>query len=237
MASPTAKSAHSEFKSCNDIASSDHDLNSSQNFSKSKNLTNGGDSSSPLLGYSTTRSSNRDEFLTSSVQQSQPLAGQVGQRGVGNISEPFSNTLNHVAPAHHTQNQLNLLKRQTSTSGQSGRATPNFLTSTHSINYFDKPEFETKLCSCCQNSGLCLVGLICYPIPLGLSAVASKFFKSRFLASLAGCFCPCLMLCGIRENARKMMNINGTVVGDCCSSFCCCCCLNCQLARELGLYD
>ena len=112
-----------------------------------------------------------------------------------------------------------------------------FLTSTQSINYFNKPEFTNKLSSCCHNPPLCLLATFCYCIPIGLSAVASKFFKSRCLATCSGCFCPCLILCGIRENTRKMFNVNGTVVGDCCSSFLCCLCLNCQMARELGVYD
>jgi len=235
MTSPTA---NSEFKSCHDLASSEHELSNSQNY------TQGGDSCSPLLGQQNSRSSN-------SVLRTQPTAGILmnNQAKYNHQRERSSASLtNTLQKTHHPAYQHELgssLNHNLSQSQQhppnftsSGRVTPTYLqNSTHSINYFDKPEFENRLCGCCQNCGLCLVGLFCYPIPLGLSAVASKLFKSRCSATIAGCLCPCLMLCGIRENTRKMYKVNGTVVGDFCASCCCCCCLNCQLARELGLYD
>jgi len=231
---------YSEFKSCDDLISNISNLEVDDNTicNESNNIE---DFKTPMATLKTPKVKGvkgilaNQNFNNNNNSNQGIITSQPNKNSTNKLPQTSSSSLNNSNLAQYGQTNLN--KTQNSAHHNQGHITPSHLASSYSINYYEKLDFDKKLCKCCENKGLCFITTFCYCLPIGLSAVASKFFKDRCSATVSGLLCPCLMLCGIRENTRKKFNINGTVVEDCCCSFCCCYCTTCQLSRELGLYD
>lgn len=88
--------------------------------------------------------------------------------------------------------------------------------------------WSSDLCSCCDDMGICCLGLFC-PCILGVQ-LATDMGESSCL--------PCCVsgwLMGLRIKMRTQNNIQGSIMNDSCVTCFCGICSLCQMAREMEL--
>ncbi|XP_075885687.1 placenta-specific gene 8 protein-like [Nelusetta ayraudi] len=88
---------------------------------------------------------------------------------------------------------------------------------------FQPSEFQSGLCSCCDDCSVCLCGTFCLPC-LGCS-IASDMDEC----------CLCGTQLAIRSVYRTRYNIEGSLCNDFMAYWCCFCCTTCQLKRDIKL--
>ncbi|KAM8927520.1 cornifelin homolog isoform 2-T2 [Pelodytes ibericus] len=88
-------------------------------------------------------------------------------------------------------------------------------------------EWDSGICDCCKDSGICLCGAF---VPCILACRVAKDFGEC-------CCLPCLFGTSIalRTGIRERYHIKGTICDDCVYLTFCPCCTMCQMARELKL--